>query len=70
MPLEPLDVLSVCVLVGVLIVSCETRDEGNGRMNKRGPGGVDSQRIRMAVFAAGNCIVAPRPAQPHAHERA
>ena len=27
-PLEPLDVLSVCVFVGVLIVSCQMRDEG------------------------------------------
>ena len=26
--LEPLDVLSVCVIVGVLIVSCDARDEG------------------------------------------
>ena len=41
----------------------------NGHRNKRGSGGVDCRRIRVAVFAAGNCIIAPRPAQPLAHER-
>src|SRR5215216_3433079 len=28
----------------------------NGRRNKRGSGGLDSLRVRMAVFAVGNCI--------------
>ena len=51
---------------------CRVRREMkvNGRRNKRGSGGMDSRCIRMAVFAAGNCIVAPRPVQLHAHERA
>ena len=51
---------------------CHVRREMkvNGHRNKRGPGGVDSRRVRMAVFAAGNCIVVPRLAQPHAHEHA
>ena len=37
----------------------------NGRRNRRRPGSVDSRRVRM-----GNCIIAPRSAQPLAHEHA
>ena len=76
--LLPLDVLSVCVLVGVLIVSCEMRDEGKWR--DRAPaqntgsarGGTRAERpegCESRARAAGREQSAPWPPEPQATTR-
>ena len=62
---------SLYVSLWVCLLCRVTREmKVNGHMNKWGSGDLDSLCVRMAVFAVGNCIVALRPAQPHAHKRA